>query len=98
MNTGKNVVKNELRDTIMETNLHAAAEIARQLRLRDIGGIIIIDFIDMKQEKDKRILLDALRNALREDRMRTVVVGITKLNLVEMTRKSRIPDMNSREK
>lgn len=98
VNTGKNVGKNELRDTIMETNLQAAAEIARQLRLRDIGGIIIIDFIDMKQEKDKRILLDALRNALREDRMRTVVVGITKLNLVEMTRKSRRPDMNSREK
>ena len=98
VNTGKNVGNKLLRDTIMETNLQAATEIARQLRLRDIGGIIIIDFIDMKQDKDKRALLDALRKVLREDKMRTVVVGITKLNLVEMTRKRRRPDMNSLEK
>lgn len=98
VNTGKNVGKKELRDTIMETNLQAAWEIARQLRLRDIGGIIIIDFIDMKREEDKRLLLDELKKALREDKMRTVVVGITKLNLVEMTRKRRRPDMNSLEK
>ncbi|HBN83150.1 MAG TPA: ribonuclease E/G [Clostridiales bacterium] len=98
VNTGKNVGNKQLRDTIMETNLQAATEIARQLRLRDIGGIIIIDFIDMKQDKDKRALLDALRKVLREDKMRTVVVGITKLNLVEMTRKRRRPDMNSLEK
>jgi ribonuclease G len=95
VNTGKNVGKSELRDTIMETNIQAAREIAKQLRLRDIGGIIIIDFIDMKQEEDKRVLLEELKRSLKEDKTRTVVVGITKLNLVEMTRKRRRPDMNS---
>jgi len=87
-----------LRDTVLETNIQAADEIAKQLRLRDIGGVIVIDFIDMKNENDKKLLLDELRKALRADSMRTVVAGITGLNLVEMTRKRRRPDLNILER
>lgn len=87
VNTGKYVGDSSLQDTIFHTNLEAAAEIARQIRLRDIGGIILIDFIDMETEQHKDELLHALKEELRKDRTRTNVLGITQLGLVEMTRK-----------
>jgi ribonuclease G len=87
VNTGKFVGKTKLADTIFQANMEAAAEIARQLRLRDIGGIIIADFIDMEKENHKQQVLAALTDALKKDRTRTNVVGLTGLGLVEMTRK-----------
>ncbi len=87
VNTGKYVGDDNLQETIFHTNLEAAAEIARQIRLRDIGGIILIDFIDMETEQHKDELLRALKEELKRDRTRTNVLGITQLGLVEMTRK-----------
>jgi ribonuclease G len=87
VNTGKFVGSNDFRKTIRKTNIDAAKEIARQVRLRDIGGIIIIDFIDMTEDEDKLEVISVLENALINDRTRTNVVGMTGLGLVEMTRK-----------
>lgn len=87
VNTGKFIGTTSLSDTILKTNLEAAAEIARQLRLRDIGGIIIIDFIDMASAKDRTHVLSALEKALKKDRTRTKISNISPLGLVEMTRK-----------
>jgi ribonuclease G len=87
VNTGKYVGDSSLQQTIFHTNVEAAAEIARQIRLRDIGGIILIDFIDMAAEQHRDELLHTLKEALKRDRTRTNVLGITQLGLVEMTRK-----------
>jgi len=87
VNTGKYVGDNNLQQTILEVNIEAAKEIARQLRLRDISGIIIIDFIDMEVEENKYKVVAALEEALAKDRTKTNVLGITGLGLVEMTRK-----------
>jgi ribonuclease G len=87
VNTGKFTGKLDLQDTIVKTNIEAAKEIARQLRLRDIGGIIIIDFIDMKKVQDKQTVLDAFQASLKKDRTKTNVVGFTGLGLLELTRK-----------
>lgn len=87
VNTGKNVGKASLRKTIVETNCEAAVEIARQLRLRDLSGIIIIDFIDMEEREDRETVLATFREALRHDRMRSVILGMTELGFVELTRK-----------
>ncbi|MFW5873403.1 MAG: Rne/Rng family ribonuclease [Bacillota bacterium] len=87
VNTGKYVGKKNLQDTVFKTNLEAAKEIARQLRLRDIGGIIIIDFIDMDIESNRKKVLEVLEQELARDRTRTSILGLTKLGLVEMTRK-----------
>lgn len=87
VNTGKFVGSIDLKDTVLKTNLEAAREIAKQLRLRDIGGIIIIDFIDMHEKQHEEVVLEALRNALKKDRTKSNVLGITHLGLVEMTRK-----------
>jgi len=77
-----------LEDTITKTNLEAATEVVRQLRLRDIGGIIVIDFIDMARARNRDAVLKALRGALDEDRTKTFVVEISPLGLVEMTRQN----------
>jgi ribonuclease G len=77
-----------LEDTITKTNLEAADEVVRQLRLRDIGGIIVIDFIDMARARNRDAVLKVLRNALDEDRTKTFVVEISPLGLVEMTRQN----------
>jgi len=77
-----------LEDTIVKTNLEAAAECVRQLRLRDIGGIIVIDFIDMSRSRNRDAVLKELRKALDEDRTKTYVVEISPLGLVEMTRQN----------
>ena len=87
VNTGKFVGGRSLEDTVLKANIEAAREIARQIRLRDIGGIIIIDFIDMHQHEHQQMVLDALKQALRKDRTKTTVVGMTGLGLIEMTRK-----------
>ena len=77
-----------LEDTIVKTNLESAEEVVRQLRLRDIGGIIVIDFIDMSRSRNRDAVLKALRKALDEDRTKTYVVEISPLGLVEMTRQN----------
>ncbi len=87
VNTGRYTGKTNLADTILKTNLHAAEEVIRQIRLRDIGGIIIIDFIDMNSEKHQQQVLDKMEEKLKNDRTRTHVLGLTSLGLVEMTRK-----------
>jgi ribonuclease G len=87
VNTSKYTGGSSLNETIVKTNLDAAAEIARQLRLRDIGGIIVIDFIDMNNPRDKQSVLKALEMALKKDRSRTKISNISPLGLVEMTRK-----------
>ncbi len=87
VNTGKYVGDNDLQNTILSVNLEAAEEIAKQLRLRDVSGIIVIDFIDMEREENREKVLECLKNALKNDRTKTNVLGITGLGLVEMTRK-----------
>jgi ribonuclease E len=87
VNTGKNVGKSNLEETVYVNNLEAADEIARQLRLRDIGGIIVIDFIDMEIKKNREDVIRAFREALARDKTRTQVFDISELGLVEMTRK-----------
>jgi ribonuclease G len=87
VNTGKYTGRKNLEATVLKTNLEAAKEIAKQLRLRDIGGIIIIDFIDMHEGEHQKMVLEALRQALKKDRTKTIVVGMTGLGLIEMTRK-----------
>ena len=87
VNTGKFVGKKNLEDTIVKTNLEAAKEVARQVRLRDLGGIIIVDFIDMESEENKRRVVSTLEQELVSDRARTNVLEITELGLVQMTRK-----------
>lgn len=87
VNTGKFIGSTSLSDTILKNNLEAVTEITRQLRLRDIGGIIIIDFIDMINPKDRQHVVSALEKTLRKDRTRTKISHISPLGLVEMTRK-----------
>lgn len=87
VNTGRYTGRRNLADTILKTNLEAAEEIARQIRLRDIGGIIIIDFIDMSLEDHRQKVLDKLNESIKHDRTKTYVLGLTSLGLVEMTRK-----------
>lgn len=87
VNTGKYVGSIDLEDTVLKINKEAAEEIAKQLRLRDIGGIIIVDFIDMNNQEAEREVLNILERALEKDRTKTNVLGITQLGLLEMTRK-----------
>ncbi|MBV6458052.1 MAG: Ribonuclease G [Fimbriimonadaceae bacterium] len=87
INTGKQVGHTSLSDTILKTNLEAADEVCRQLRLRDMGGIIVIDFIDMDSAEDRKRLLDHFTNKLGTDRARTRIGKVSSLGLVEITRK-----------
>src|SRR5258705_5449647 len=82
--TGSN---NDLEETVTRNNLEACEEVARQLRLRNIGGIIVVDFVDMDKEGNRRKVWDAFQKALSRDRARTNVTKISELGLVEMTRK-----------
>jgi ribonuclease G len=86
VNTGRFTGKKNQEDTILKTNLEAAEEIARQLRLRDLGGIVVCDFIDMEEESSKKQVLETFRNALKRDRARTKIFPISELGLIEMTR------------
>jgi ribonuclease G len=87
VNTGRYVGKINLEDTILKTNLEAVKEIAYQLRLRNIGGIIIIDFIDMEKEVNREKVFNALEEALKADKSKTNILKMSELGLVEMTRK-----------
>jgi ribonuclease G len=86
VNTGRFTGKKNQEETIFRTNMEAAKEVPRQLRLRDIGGIIVVDFIDMEIESNKRAVIDELRGELRKDRARTKAFAVSDLGLVEMTR------------
>ncbi len=87
VNTGRYVGKHNLEETILKTNLEAVREIAYQIRLRDIGGIIIIDFIDMEKKTNQEKVFNALQEALQKDKSKTNVLPISELGLVQMTRK-----------
>jgi len=87
VNTGKYTGKQNLEQTVFKVNKEATIEIARQLRLRDIGGIIIIDYIDMKEQENKNEIEKILKEELKKDRTKTQVEGFTKLDLMELTRK-----------
>jgi ribonuclease G len=87
VNTGKFTGSTGLSETILQTNMESTNEIARQLRLRDIGGMIVLDFIDMDNARDKKMVTDALIRALKNDRSRTKISSISPLGLIEMTRK-----------
>ncbi len=93
VNTGRFVGKKDLEDTILKTNLEAVREIAHQLRIRNCGGIIIIDFIDMEKETHREKVLDALKEEVERDRARTNVMSMSTLGLVEMTRKRIRPSL-----
>ena len=87
VNTGKNVGKSSLEETVLANNLEAADELARQLRLRDIGGIIVVDFVDMEVAANRAKVAKRFREALARDKTRTQVLDISGLGLLEMTRK-----------
>ncbi len=87
VNTGKFTGGRNLEDTIVRTNIEAAAEIARQVRLRDIGGIIVVDFIDMTHERSREQVISTLTDALRRDRTRSTIQVFSNLGLLEFTRK-----------
>ncbi|MEN1762056.1 Rne/Rng family ribonuclease [Anoxynatronum sibiricum] len=87
VNSGRYIGSHGFEETALHVNLTAAVEIAHQLRVRDIGGIILIDFIDMKKETNNKMVLESLDRALAIDRQKTVIMGMTQLGLVEMTRK-----------
>jgi len=93
VNTGRFTGKRDQEQTILETNLIAAREIARQLRLRDIGGIIVVDFIDMEREENRRKVYNEFRNILRKDRSRVRVYPISELGLIELSRKRVRPSL-----
>jgi ribonuclease G len=86
INTGKYVGKRRLEDTVLKTNLEAVKEIARQLRLRDLGGIVVIDFIDMEEKSSEQKVLSALLDELKKDRAKTQVLQISEFGLVQLTR------------
>ncbi len=94
VNTGKFTGKKLLEETIFALNAEACQEIARQIRLRNLGGILIIDFIDMGEEQHRQALLEALKSELQKDRVKTVVHGYTSLGLVECTRKKTSPPLH----
>ena len=87
VNTGKYSGRKNMQDTIYKINMEAADEIGRQLRLRNLSGIIIVDFIDMEREEDRKTLLAHLGDVVSNDPVKTTVVDMTALNLVELTRK-----------
>ena len=93
VNTGKFTGSICLEDTVLHTNLAAAKEIARQLRLRNIGGIIIIDFIDMIDEESKKKVLDCFATELQKDKVKSNILGFTSLGLLELTRKKTRPSL-----
>ncbi len=94
VNSGYKSVSNNQEQNAMETNLEAAEEIARQLRLRDIGGIIVVDFIDMKLPDNKRKLVDAMEGFMQPDRAKHAVLPISKFGIMQITRQRMKPEMN----
>ncbi|WMI80438.1 Rne/Rng family ribonuclease [Anaerotignum sp. MB30-C6] len=95
VNSGKGAGKGDLEKSIVKTNLEAAVEVAKQLRLRNLSGIIIVDFIDMSSQENKNNVTKALENAVKKDRIKTVVVGMTELGLMQITRKKTRPSLST---
>jgi ribonuclease G len=93
VNTGRYRGARDQEETALKTNLNAAREVARQLRLRDLGGIIVIDFIDMEMEENRKRVIDELRGALRRDRSRTKTLRVSEIGMVEMTRQRVRPSL-----
>ncbi|MGN1298839.1 MAG: Rne/Rng family ribonuclease [Candidatus Scatovivens sp.] len=87
VNSGKSIGKNNAEDTIFNVNYEATIEILKQIRIRDIGGIIIIDYIDMNLEENKKKIIELLKKEIKKDRSKVQIEGFTKLNLMELTRK-----------
>lgn len=87
VNTGKYSGKADYQDTVFKTNQLAAEEVIRQLRLRDIGGIVLIDFIDMHRDRDKQMILDTLETEISKEQKRTKIIGFTPLGILQLTRK-----------
>ncbi|GAE43945.1 cytoplasmic axial filament protein CafA and ribonuclease G [Mesobacillus boroniphilus JCM 21738] len=87
VNTGKFSGKTDLRDTVMKTNMNAAVEAARQIRLRDLAGIILIDFIDMKTDSERNKVLKLIQKELHLDERTTRIIGFTELGILQLTRK-----------
>ena len=87
VNSGKYTGKKNKRDTILKINLEAVAEISHQMRLRNLSGIILVDFIDMEEKEDQELLMKTLAVQCARDPVKTTVVDMTRLNLVEITRK-----------
>ena len=96
VNTGKYIGAYSLGDTVLKTNIEAAEEIARQIRLRDIGGIIIVDFIDMKDQAHINKVLSKMAEKFKKDRNKPHIVDVTKLCLVEVTRKKTRPTLDNK--
>lgn len=94
VNSGKAAGKGDLEKTILKTNLEAVQEVAKQLRLRNLSGIIIVDFIDMTTEENRNNVTKALEKAVEKDRIKTVVVGMTQLGLMQLTRKKTRPSLS----
>lgn len=95
VNTGKYIGKKDFRTTVFKTNMEAAMEVAKQMRLRNLSGMIIVDFIDMKNEEDKIKLRHELEKAVSKDRIKTVVMGMTELGLMQITRKKTRPSITA---
>ncbi|NLE56563.1 MAG: ribonuclease E/G, partial [Lentisphaerae bacterium] len=95
VNTGKNRSGKDQPETILATNLEAVKEIARQLRLRNLGGIIVLDLIDMRQKKDQQVVFKTFKDLLAEDRARTKIYQLSPLGLLEMTRQREHESMES---
>ncbi len=93
VNTGKFSGHKNPQDTLMKINLEAARAVARELRLRNLSGIIVVDFIDMESEENRKLLMETLRGAVRKDPVKTTVVDMTKLGLIEITRKKVRPSL-----
>ena len=87
VNSGKYIGKKDVEETITAVNLEAVHEIAKQIRLRDISGIIVIDFIDMHEDEDKKLIISEMKKAIKNDRSKVQIEDFTKLNLMEITRK-----------
>ena len=87
VNTGKAIKGKRVEEHFLKINLEAAREIGRQLRLRNLSGIIVVDFIDMKLAESEELLMNEMREILKHDRIKTMLVDMTKLHLMEITRK-----------
>jgi len=96
VNSGNFRAEGNAEETAFQMNMRAAKEIARQLRLRDLGGVIVNDFIDMRHESHRRQVEDAMRNALRRDRARTKILRISEFGIIEMTRQRMQPSLKKR--
>jgi ribonuclease G len=95
VNTGKFTGKRNLEETVLRTNLESAKEVARQLRLRDMGGVIIVDFIDMELYESRKNVIKAFREAVKQDRAKTNILSISEIGMVEMTRQRIRPSLES---